>query len=60
MKVKDVLKLCSCKVNIFFKGQFVCEVENPTHLNDVEDWVLNSEVREIGNYEQDSIDIDSK
>lgn len=60
MKVIDVLKLSSCKVNIFFKGQFVCEVENSTRLNDVEDWVLNSEVREIGNYEQDSIDIDSK
>ena len=60
MKVIDVLKLCSCKVNIFYKGQFVVEVENSTRLNDVEDWVLNSEVREIGNYEQDSIDIDSK
>lgn len=44
MKVIDVLKLCECKVDVYYKGQYVDEYEDYKDLSNIEDWLLNSEV----------------
>lgn len=45
MKVIDVLKLCECRVDVYYKGQYVNEYKDCKDLSDIEDWLLNSEVR---------------
>lgn len=47
MKVIDVLKLCSCKVDIYYKGQYVVRYEDYKDLNNIEEWLLNAEVRDF-------------
>lgn len=47
MKVVDVLKLSSCKVDIYYKGQYVDRYENYKDLNNIEEWSLNAEVRDF-------------
>ena len=47
MKVIDVLKLSSCKVDIYYKGQYVVRYEDYKDLNNIEEWLLNAEVRDF-------------
>lgn len=47
MKVIDVLKLSSCKVQIYYKGQYVTRYEDYKDLNNIEEWLLNAEVRDF-------------
>lgn len=47
MKVIDVLKLSSCKVDIYYKGQYVTRYEDYKDLNNIEEWLLNAEVRDF-------------
>ena len=47
MKVIDVLKLSSCKVDIYYKGQYVTRFEDYKDLNNIEEWLLNAEVRDF-------------
>lgn len=47
MKVIDVLKLCSCRVDIYYKGQYVTRYEDYKDLDNIEDWLLNAEVRDF-------------
>ena len=47
MKVIDVLKLSSCIVDIHYKGQYVTRYENYKDLNNIEEWLLNAEVRDF-------------
>ena len=51
MKVVDVLNLCSCIVDIYYKGQFVFEYNRQEDLNQIEDWLLDSEVKDLDTYE---------
>lgn len=49
MKVIDVLKLSSCKVDIYiyYKGQYVTRFEDYKDFNNIEEWLLNAEVRDF-------------
>lgn len=47
MKVIDVLRLCSCKVDIYYKGQYVTRFEDYKDLDNIEEWLLNAEVRDF-------------
>ena len=47
MKVIDVLKLCSCRVDIYHKGQFVIKYNRGDNLDEIDEWLLNSEVRDL-------------
>lgn len=47
MKVIDVLKLSSCRVDIYYKGQYVTRYEDYKDLNNIEEWLLNAEVRDF-------------
>lgn len=47
MKVIDVLKLSSCKVDIYYKGQYITRCEDYKDLNNMEEWLLNAEVRDF-------------
>ena len=47
MKVIDVLKLSSCKVDIYYKGQYVTRYEDYKDLNNIEEWLSNAEVRDF-------------
>ncbi|WP_195515538.1 hypothetical protein [Paraclostridium bifermentans] len=47
MKVIDVLKLSSCKVDIYYKGQYVTRYEDYKDLNNIEEWLLKAEVRDF-------------
>lgn len=51
MKVIDILKLCSCKVDIYYKGQYITEYEDYKDMNNIEDWLLNSNVVDLDTYE---------
>ena len=48
MKVIDVLKLTSCRADIYYKGQYVTRYEDYKDLNNIEEWLLNAEVRDFG------------
>lgn len=50
MKVIDVLKLCSCRVDIYYKGQYVTECRCWKDMNNIEDWLLNSNVVDLDVY----------
>lgn len=63
MKVVDVLNLCSCRVDIYYKGQFVFEYNGQEDLNQIEDWLLDSEVKDLdssNDYIGDLLEIDSR
>ena len=63
MKVIDVLKLSSCRVDIYYKGQYVTRYEDYKNLNNIEEWLLNAEVRDFdmyNDYEACYLEIDSK
>lgn len=63
MKVIDVLKLSSCRVDIYYKGQYVTRYEDYKDLNNIEEWLLNAEVRDFdvyNNYEACYLEIDSE
>lgn len=63
MKVIDILNLCSCRVDIYYKGQYVTEYNERKDLNKIEDWLLNSEVRDLdssNDYIGDLLEIDSR
>ena len=47
MKVIDVLKLSSCRVDIYYKSQYVTRYEDYKDLNNIEEWLLNAEVRDF-------------
>lgn len=47
MKVIDVLKLSSCRVDIYYKGQYVDTYRDYKDLNNIEEWLLNAEVRDF-------------
>lgn len=51
MKVIDILKLCSCRVDIYYKGQYVTEYEDYKDIDNIEDWLLNSNVVDLDTYE---------
>lgn len=50
MKVIDVLKLCSCKVDIYYKGQYVTEYRCWKDMDNIGDWLLNSNVVDLDIY----------
>lgn len=50
MKVIDVLKLSSCRVDIYHKGQYVTRYEDYKDLNNIEEWLLNAEVKDFDMY----------
>lgn len=64
MKVIDVLKLSSCMVDIYYKGQYVSRFEDYKDLDNIEDWLLNSEVRgfdtDTNDYGVGYLEIDSE
>lgn len=64
MKVIDVLKLSSCRVNIYYKGQDVDTYRDYKDLNNIEEWLLNAEVRDfdadIDDYRACYLEIDSE
>lgn len=63
MKVIDVLKLSSCRVNIYYKGQYMTRYEDYKDLNNIEEWLLNAEVRDFdmyNDYEACYLEIDSQ
>lgn len=64
MKVIDILKLSSCKVDIYYKGQYITRFEDYKDLNNIEEWLLNSEVRDfdadINDYGVGYLEIDSE
>ena len=47
MKVIDVLKLSSCRVDIYYKGQYATRFEDYKDFNNIEEWLLNAEVRDF-------------
>lgn len=51
MKVIDILKLCSCKVDIYYKGQYATTYEDYKDINNIEEWLLNSNVVDLDTYE---------
>ena len=62
MKVIDILKLCSCRVDIYHKGQFITEYNEIKDLEKIEEWLLDSEVRDLdssNDYIGDVLEIDS-
>lgn len=64
MKVIDVLKLSSCRVDIYYKGQDVDTYRDYKDLNNIEEWLLNAEVRDfdvdIDDYGACYLEIDSE
>lgn len=63
MKVVDVLRLCSCRVHIYYKGKYVTRYEDCEDLNNIEEWLLNAEVRDFdmyNDYEACYLEIDSE
>lgn len=63
MKVIDVLKLSSCRVDIYHKGQYVTRYEDYKDLNNIEEWLLNAEVKDFdmyNDYEACYLEIDSQ
>lgn len=63
MKVVDVLRLCSCRVHIYYKGKYVTRYEDCENLNNIEEWLLNAEVRDFdmyNDYEACYLEIDSE
>lgn len=63
MKVIDVLKLSSCRVDIYYKGQYMTRYEDYKDLNNIEEWLLNAEVRDFdmyNDYEACYLEIDSE
>lgn len=51
MKVIDILKLCSCKVDIYYKDQYVTEYGDYRDMNSIEEWLMNSKVVDLDTYE---------
>ena len=64
MKVIDVLKLSSCRVDIYYKGQYVDTYRDYKDLNNIEEWLLNAEVidfdADIDDYGACYLEIDSE
>lgn len=63
MKVIDVLKLSSCRVDIYYKGQYMTRYEDYKDLNNIEEWLLNAEVKDFdmyNDYEACYLEIDSQ
>lgn len=64
MKVIDVLKLSSCRVDIYYKSQYATRCEDYKDLNNIEEWLLNAEVRDfdadIDDYGACYLEIDSE
>ena len=64
MKVIDVLKLWSCRVDIYYKGQYATRCEDYKDLNNMKEWLLNAEVRDfdadINDYGTCYLEIDSE
>lgn len=64
MKVIDVLKLSSCRVDIYYKGKYVDTYRDYKDLNNIEEWLLNAEARDfdadIDDYGACYLEIDSE
>ena len=60
MTVKEVLDKSDCIVDIYHKGQYVDRYLNWKDINNIEEWVLNSEVVEFGVSEDAILEIDSR
>lgn len=43
MKVIDVLKLSSCRVDIYYKSQYATRCEDYKDLNNMKEWLLNAD-----------------
>lgn len=58
------LKLSSCRVDIYYKGQDVDTYRDYKDLNNIEEWLLNAEVRDfdadIDDYGACYLEIDSE
>lgn len=64
MKVVEVLRLSNCAVDIYHKGQYITRFEDYKDFNSIEEWLLNSEIRDfdtdINDYGGCYLEIDSE